>query len=549
MQKMSKKLINLPENCVDEMLDGVVKAHPGLSLHANYRVILTKQWADTKKKVALLSGGGSGHEPFAAAGTLVFIPNYTGDCLNFGLAVEWAKSEGLKVESIVLGEDCALLGQDSSVGRRGMCGMVFIFKIAGAMVEEGKSLTDIAQTVRMVLRVLASYGVSLSACSLPGSGPLFKIGTDEMELGLGVHGEAGIKRVKIRTATETVKIILEAIIGTLKLKSGDEVVVLINNLGGTSQLEQWLVTGEVHKQFTTLGIAVLRIYAACIMTSLEMAGIQVSALKISGAHKEDWLNYLDAETKACAWCGSPMSIPPEEPLKDTPPPENHPEEHKLEGPTINAAGSEILRRCLEAVALSVISNEGHLNELDSACGDGDTGTTLRRMADGILLQLGTLPVSHPSTLLKQLSSIAEMTMGGTSGALYSLMLTMTGTALGAKVKAVTARTWAVAWIAGTAGTLRYSQAKLGDRSMFDALLPACMKFESYKPSTVEEGLRALEAAVVAAEEGCEKTRYMKARVGRATYVDATHVTDVDAGAYGVTVWLKAVFNELKTCFQ
>ncbi|PNF38319.1 hypothetical protein B7P43_G10517 [Cryptotermes secundus] len=418
MQKMSKKLINLPENCVDEMLDGVVKAHPGLSLHANYRVILTKQWADTKKKVALLSGGGSGHEPFAAgfvgagmlsgavvgsvfaspparnvlhaihcvsqgneAGTLVFIPNYTGDCLNFGLAVEWAKSEGLKVESIVLGEDCALLGQDSSVGRRGMCGMVFIFKIAGAMVEEGKSLTDIAQTVRMVLRVLASYGVSLSACSLPGSGPLFKIGTDEMELGLGVHGEAGIKRVKIRTATETVKIILEAIIGTLKLKSGDEVVVLINNLGGTSQLEQWLVTGEVHKQFTTLGIAVLRIYAACIMTSLEMAGIQVSALKISGAHKEDWLNYLDAETKACAWCGSPMSIPPEEPLKDTPPPENHPEEHKLEGPTINAAGSEILRRCLEAVALSVISNEGHLNELDSACGDGDTGTTLRRMAD------------------------------------------------------------------------------------------------------------------------------------------------------------------------
>ncbi|XP_069695293.1 triokinase/FMN cyclase-like isoform X2 [Periplaneta americana] len=449
--------------------------------------------------------------------------------------------KAMKVGSIVLGEDCALMGQESSVGRRGMCGMAFIFKIAGAMSEEGRSFDEIVDTVNAILQNLATFGVCLSACSLPGSGPLFKVGKDEMELGLGVHGEAGIKRVKMCTAEETVKIMLDAIIKTLKLKSSDDVAVFLNNLGGTSKLEQWVVAGEVHKQLTAHGIVVQRLYAGCIMTSLEMNGVQISILKL---HKGNWLKYLDAETKACGWPGSPLSVPPTA-VKDSPLSEQPKEEMKLQGPVLSSEGCKILERCLRAASEALISNENRLNELDSACGDGDTGTTLRRMGDGIINHLSKLAVTHPSTLMKQLSSVAEKTMGGTSGALYSLLLTMAGMALESESTGVTVKSWTQAWRASINGTLRYSQAKPGDRSMFDALLPACDAFESHKPITWAQGIKALESAVKAAQEGCEKTRDMKPRVGRACYVDTSYITDVDAGAYGVTVWLKAVFNELK----
>ncbi|PSN34369.1 Triokinase/FMN cyclase [Blattella germanica] len=485
---MSKKLINSPEHCVDEMLDGLVKAHPGLTLHSANRVILRKEWAENKNQVALICGGGSGHEPFAGAGTILFIANYTGDCLNFGLAVEWAKSEGLK--------------------------------IAGAMAEEGKSMSEIIESAKMLLKSLATYGVGLSACSLPGSGPLFKIGEDEMELGLGVHGEAGIKRVKVCTATETVKIMLESITKTLNLKSGDEVAIFINNLGGTSQLEQWVMTGEVHKQFTSMRISILRTYSACIMTSLEMAGIQISVLKMSGSHKKEWLTYLDARTDACGWPGSALSLPTL--IKDAPPLAETEEVYKSVGPSLNRDNCNQLKKCLVAAANALISNAQRLNELDSAC--------------GILQHLADLPVSYPYNLFKKLSALAEDTMGGTSGALYSLMLARAGLAFETTKKSIDATTWGLALKEAITGTLHYSTAKPGDRTM---------EFEHRNPSTLNEALTALEAAVEAAKEGCKKTRYMKARLGRASYVDSSYITNVDAGAYGVTVWLEAIYNELK----
>lgn len=578
---MSKKLINSPEHCVDEMLDGLVRAHPGLCLHPANRVILRKEWAQNKDKVALIIGGGSGHEPFAAgyvgkgmmsaavagsvfaspptknvlhaircvtqgnkAGTVVFIANYTGDCLNFGLAVEWAKSEGLKVESVVLGEDCALLGTDGTVGRRGMAGMMLILKITGAMAEEGKSLSEIITASQKLLSCLATYGVGLSACSVPGSGPLFKIGDDEMELGLGVHGEAGIKRVKVLKATETVQWMLESIIKTLKLESGDDVVVFINNLGGTSQLEQWLVAGEVHKQLSALAIIIHRLYAGCIMTSLEMAGVQVSVLKISDSHNE-WLHYLDAKTDACGWPGSPLSVPIQTCLKEAPPPVEPEEEYKDVGPSLSPKDSKKLKKCIEAIANSLILNTHKLNELDSTCGDGDTGSTLQRLAEDILQNLEDLPLSSPYNLFKKLSSLAEESMGGTSGALYSLMLAKAGMTFETENKVINANIWVQALRDGINGTLHYSNAKTGDRTMFDALIPACEVFQSSNISTLKDALPALKAAVKAAKEGCEETRNMKARLGRASYVDPHLVKDVDAGAYGVTVWLETLYNELK----
>ncbi|KAJ9585035.1 hypothetical protein L9F63_020626 [Diploptera punctata] len=474
-----------------------------------------------------------------SAGALVYIANYTGDCLNFGLAVEWAKTEGLKVESVVLGEDCALLGTDGSVGRRGMADVEGILKlITGELAEQGKSLSELVATSKKLLSCLATYGVGLTACSVPGSGPLFKIGDDEMELGLGVHGEAGIKRVKfesINVGTETVQWMLKSIIKTLNLGSGDDVVVLINNLGGSSQLEQWLVAGEVHKQLFDFFVTLPETFEPHIMTSFEMAGIQVSVLNITGPDKAEWLRCLDAKTDAPAWPGSPLSV--QTCLKEAPPPVDM-------GASLSSEECEKLKKCLEAVAKALILNVNKLNELDSTCGDGDTGTTLQRVGQAVLQDLEELPLANPFNLFKKLSSLAEESMGGTSGALYSLLLAKAGMVFEAENQVIDANTWGRALRGAISGTLYYSTAKPGDRTMFDALLPACEEFESHKISTNQEALTALEAAVKAAKQGCEKTCRMKARLGRASYVDPKLVKDVDAGAYAVTVWLEALYNEL-----
>nr|CAD7423332.1 unnamed protein product [Timema monikensis] len=484
------------------------------------------------------------------AGTLLIIANYTGDILNFGLAVEWAKNEGLKVESMVVGEDCALLSQDgttnSSTGRRGMCGLLFVYKITGAMSEEGKSLREIKATAIEVNNSMATIGVSLSACSLPGSGPLFQVAADEMELGLGVHGEAGKQKLKLCTAAETVRLMLEALVAALGLVSGDKVAVLINNLGATSQLEQWIIAKEVHKQFGSIGVSVVRLYPGLLMTSLDMAGVQVSVLKLRG-HEEDWLGYLDATTEAPAWPGGPLSIPSPDKSSDS-----QAEADTLSladsriqerGPAISQGGSAVLTQCLKAIARALIDSEQRLNELDSGCGDGDCGTTLRLFAEGVLSRLDSLCVLHPATLFLQLAAVSESVMGGTSGAIYSLLFTTASSSLEG-LEEVGAETWGKAWRCGIQGIMRYSTARLGDRTMLDALIPACTEFEVRTKTNTNQVLAAVNAAAQAAKNGCDKTKDMQARAGRASYVSSSHWTNVDAGAYAVAVWLKALSEVL-----
>ncbi|GBP44177.1 hypothetical protein EVAR_31621_1 [Eumeta japonica] len=335
------KLINSVETCVDENLRGLVYTHPGLRLHPGYRVVTLNQ--KSPNKVAILTGGGSGHEPFTAGfigdgalsgavaggifaspptsnilygishlcghyhgGVLVIIPNYTGDRLNFGKAIEKAKIAGLKVEGLILGEDVA--SSANKTGGRGMCGLVVLYKMCGAMAADGMDLDYIFDMAKTISKRMATLSVCLKACSLPGQPPLFEIAHGELDLGAGVHGEAGIERRKLGTAKETIELVLGKILSHLSLAAKDRVAVMINNLGSTSVLEVNILAMEIKEFLNSKNIRLERIYSGHLMTSLEMHGVQICVLHLNSEHGDNWLQLLDAKTNAPGWPGGELSL-------------------------------------------------------------------------------------------------------------------------------------------------------------------------------------------------------------------------------------------------
>ncbi|XP_054270997.1 triokinase/FMN cyclase-like isoform X2 [Macrosteles quadrilineatus] len=555
-----------PESCAEDMLRGVAATFPSLTVDDKSRIILYAQGGQSQSRVGLISGGGSGHEPFAAGfvgegmltaavagkvftspppttiltticnvaemcpgGVLVFIMNYTGDVLNFGLAMERAKLKGIKVRSISVEEDCAI-DSPQGAGKRGLCGCLFMFKIAGGMAALGRSLDEIYDECSLIKRHNATFGVTIKPCNMPGSGPMFRIEEGYMELGIGIHGEAGASKCKIAAGDVIAKILVDKLCGTLSIKAGDKVCVIVNNLGGTSQLELFLISGLVHKELGMRNVVVERHYAGILMSSLDMAGIQVSLLLLPSSderHRQLWLDTLDTHTNAFAWPATSLSLPP---LRQTHVFTVDDVETKTQGPQISDQRAEVLRKCLQVSAKALVTNEQKLNELDKGCGDGDTGSTLRRMADAILQNLDQLPVRYPQQCFTLLSKMAEDVMGGTSGALYSLMF------VGASKQVPD---WTAALGAALSTAMTYSKATLGSRTMFDALIPACEAFKG-----TSEWTTALHRAVQAAEEGCQRTRHYKPLFGRASYVGADNIKSMDAGAYAVTVWLNAIRREL-----
>ncbi|NXI36004.1 TKFC cyclase, partial [Galbula dea] len=279
-----KKLVNRVASCADDALAGLVACSPGLKLLQGHRVVLRADLEAIRGRVALLSGGGSGHEPAhagyvgkgmltgvvagavftspavgsilaairavtqaGAAGTLLIVKNYTGDRLNFGLALERARAEGADVRMVVVGDDSAFAAPKKA-GRRGLCGTILIHKVAGALAEAGVGLNEIVEKVSAAAKAMGTLGLSLSPCSVPGSKPTFHLADDEMELGLGIHGEAGVRRMKVLPADEAVETMLEHMTNPsnashLPLSPGASVVLVVNNLGGLSCLELGIVAG------------------------------------------------------------------------------------------------------------------------------------------------------------------------------------------------------------------------------------------------------------------------------------------------------------------
>ncbi|KAL1788944.1 triokinase/FMN cyclase isoform X1 [Sigmodon hispidus] len=573
----SKKLVNSVEQCADDALAGLVACNPDLQLLQGHRVALRSDLDSLKGRVALLSGGGSGHEPahagyigkgmltgviagsvFASpavgsilaairavaqagtAGTLLIVKNYTGDRLNFGVAMEQAKGEGISVEMVVIGDDSAF-SVLKKAGRRGLCGTVLIHKVAGALAEEGMGLEEIAKRVTAVAKGMGTLGVSLSSCSVPGSKPTFELAADEIELGLGIHGEAGVHRVKMAPADQIVTLMLDHMTNTsnvsyVPVQAGSLVMLIVNNLGGLSFLELGIIADAAIRLLERRGVKVARALVGTFMSALEMSGVSLTLLLVD----EPLLKLIDAETTATAWPHmAKSSVSGRKRIRAAPtePPEV---------PEITAAGgvpSKQTMLVLERICTTLLGLEEHLNALDRAAGDGDCGITHSRAAKAIRGWLKENPaLSSPAQVLSKLSVLLLEKMGGSSGALYGLFLTAAAQALKAKTDLPA---WSAAMDAGLEAMQRYGKAAPGDRTMLDSLWAAGQELRAWK-SPGASLLPVLTKAVKSAEAAAEATKNMEAGAGRASYISSARLDQPDPGAVAVAAIFRAILEGLQT---
>jgi dihydroxyacetone kinase-like protein len=319
-----KKLINSPENVVTEALHGMAAAHADLIKVEYNPHFIYRADAPVRDKVAVISGGGAGHEPMhggfvgkgmldaacpgavftsptpdqmlaatkkvdSGKGTLHIVKNYTGDVMNFDLAAEMARGEGLKVEAVVMDDDVAVKDSTWTAGRRGVGATILAEKICGAAAEAGQSLEQVRDLCKKVNSLGRSMGMALTSCTVPHVGkPTFALPEDEMEMGVGIHGEPGRKRMKLLPADEIVEMLMEPIISDIPYKSGDEVLMFVNGLGGTPLIELYIVYRKAAELAQKAGLKVTRSFVGSYITSLEMAGTSITLLKLDDEMTKLW---------------------------------------------------------------------------------------------------------------------------------------------------------------------------------------------------------------------------------------------------------------------
>ncbi len=319
-----KKLINDPAAVVSEALDGMAVAHADLIKINKEPAYITRADAPVKGKVAILSGGGSGHEPMhggfvgrgmldaacpgavftsptpdqmleatkaidGGAGVLHIVKNYTGDIMNFEMAADLAKEEGIQVEAVVINDDVAVKDSLYTAGRRGVATTVLAEKICGGAAEAGRSLAEVAELCRRVNANGRTMGMALTACTVPHAGkPSFTLADDEMEIGIGIHGEPGRRREKVQPADKIVEMLMEPVINDLPFKSGDDVLLFVNGMGGTPLIELYILFRKAHELATRHGLRVTRHLVGSYITSLEMAGASITLLKLDAEMTKYW---------------------------------------------------------------------------------------------------------------------------------------------------------------------------------------------------------------------------------------------------------------------
>ena len=556
-----KKLINDPRRVVREMLEGLVDLSPDQALLDGEDVVVQADMPPPEKRcVAVLSGGGSGHEPahagyvgggmLAAAiagdvftspsvdavlaaiqavggprGAVLIVKNYTGDRLNFGLAAELATAAGIPSRVVVVADDVALRETVEPARRRGIAGTVLVHKVAGAAAAAGLPLDAVAAEAEAAAAALGTMGVALGACTVPAAGkPGFSLGENEMELGLGIHGEQGVRRGQVQPADGIVDTILTTILTESAIGRGDRVALLVNGLGGTPPMELAIVARRALAVLRAKGVVVERAWSGAFMTALEMPGCSLTLLKVDDAR----LARLDAPTGAPAWpghgrIGARRTIPTataEAPVASVAP-----------GPMAPA-----LRQAALAIALAFEREEAALTDLDSQAGDGDLGISMVRGASA-LRALPDAAWATPSVALSSMGDALRRAIAGSSGPFYATALLRAAREMAAGPSDGAA--WARAFTAATAAIGALGGAKPGDRTMLDALQPAVDAFAA----AVHTGVAPAEAwrqAVAAAEGGAAATATMRPRLGRAAYLGDRVLGVPDAGASAVLVWMKAI---------
>ncbi|XP_046432380.1 uncharacterized protein LOC124185547 [Neodiprion fabricii] len=582
----SQRLWNDPKTAVDEYLLGFALTHPGTIVLEGHRAILRRDHAEMPGQVKLISGGGAGNEPthtgfvgpgmltgvvvgdiFSAPpsksilkviqqlgtnhspGVLIIIQNYTGYRINFGLAKSRAQNEGIIVSMLTVGDDTCLKSFEKTAGRRGLAATLFIHKIAGAMAEEGRKLGEIWAVCNRIITSgeLATIGIctrippSAGICACTGNSS-----TEQMEIGafgFGIHGEPGATRVDFTTAKDIVCQLIDIMTditaeASLKFAEPDDskiaenkVAVIINNLGGSSQIELGVFTMEVIQQLTSRGLCVERIYVGTLMTSLDTSGFQLSVLKLSSDTR--LIKYLDAPTAVPAWPkvldwsglstnaevmklgrGSKISRLSVVSGGDIP-------EIEACGPVLDEHTAQVFLMILTFACEALTSCSKQLNIMDEDSGDGDCGTSVAQGTSAIKAAIKEKQISgyRPFVTLRQISYIIERVMGGIMGGLYSLFFDA-----GAKEFAkrsqrepVDACMWLNALAAGNKAVAEYGQATAGDRTMLDPLLAAQDNLVQALTLNLHP-IRAFENAVKAAESKAIETIKMPAAVGRASLV-------------------------------
>lgn len=528
------QFINSKETVVQEALDGLVAASGGqlvrLDGYPFIRVIVRSDW--DRSRVAVISGGGSGHEPahagfvgfgmltaaicgdvFASpsveavlagilavtgdSGCVLIVKNYTGDRLNFGLAAERARAFGKKVNMVIVQDDIAIPEIDRP---RGVAGTLLVHKIAGALSEHGADLDAVTEAAKRAASKAMSIGISLETCTVPGSLKEERIRPGEIELGLGIHGEPGAFRIPYVDAHQAVSDVVEQFVAKI---NGGSYVALLNNLGSTTELEMSIVAEELRQ--SAIGTAITHIIGpASMMTALDMHGFSLTLYPLDA---EDEM-LLAAETPLRAWPGMNRFAAP----RIVPLPVGLMPVHST--PSGDPATEAFLIRCCKVL----IDAEADLNTLDAKSGDGDTGTTLSTAARALIHNMGQLPMSDRAQLLSAIGQELSQTMGGSSGVLLAIFFAAAGDAMS------NGRTLIDALKGGLERMQEVGGAQIGDRTMIDALLPA---FDALP--------NGLSAAARAARDGASRTATMsKAYAGRAAYINKEQLLgNVDPGAEAV----------------
>lgn len=566
-----KKILNADvSNVVEEMLSGYLAAYKKYYKKVGeYNAIMYR--GHRKDKVALVIGGGSGHEPLFSGycgagladgvacgnicaspnpelicetakavdqgrGVLFVYGNYAGDNLNFDMGEELCNAQGVKTAHVRVWDDCASAPKERITDRRGIAGDVFVIKIAGAACDAGLDLEEVVRITEKARDQINTIGLATSPGTLPGNDkPTFELPDDEVEFGMGLHGEPGIERTKLKPANELVDRMYSELKKEMDLTAGDEIAVLVNGLGSTPLLELNIVYNELNKHFVKDGLKVHDAEVKTYCTCMEMGGFSITILKLDDELKK----YLDAPCYSPFYAkgeltGASYQVEVEE--EDEPEfDENDVEEAEIvrskegELTELNAADT---KNMLLYIADKIIANKPYLTEVDSVIGDGDHGIGMAggmQKAKKKLLKMGE--VSNVYELFEAAGTAMLMSMGGASGVIFgSLYLAGAkgmdaAAAIGASELAQMERKSLVA-------IQERGKAAVGDKTMVDALAPAVEALEQNSDKSLLEMLKAAEEA---ARQGMENTKNYVAKFGRAKSLLERAIGHQDAGA--TSVWL------------
>ena len=546
---MSQFFYNQRENLVNDAIEGAIVACPWnnlarLETDPAIRIVVRSEL--DKSKVAIISGGGAGHEPahvgfvgkgmltaavcgdlFASpsvdavltaiqavtgeAGCLLIVKNSTGDRLNFGLAAEKARRLGYKVEMVIVGDDISLPDNKQP---RGIAGTILIHKVAGHFAEQGNCLDTVVQETRFAMARVFSLGVALSSCHLPQDpDDAVRHHPGQAELGMGIHGEPGASVIHTQNSQQIIKLMVDKLL--VALPATGRLVVMLNNLGGVSITEMAVLNRElVHSALA--GRIDWLIGPAALVSALDMKGFSITAMVMEGNIEKALITDVEtANWQTLVRLRSPRIIP-----------------CALQSARVAFQPSEnnAVGHYVDVVTQTLSSLESVLNALDAKVGDGDTGSTFAAGAREIALlrQQSQLPLNQLETLCALIGERLTVVMGGSSGVLMSIFFTATGQSL-QKGESVVA-----ALQTGLAQMKYYGGADLGDRTLIDALQPA-LEALANQPGDLKN-------AYLAAEVGAEKTCHAaKANAGRSSYLNSDSlVGNMDPGAHAIAMVFKAL---------